>query len=176
MTNNIKLSRFAPHHCCCAGTCQVTLEASRPISYSLKGLPNGRKLWRSKSFANLQLWIFGEKYFGESVIIFTILIKAYYVYYSAAASRVPFVPSDFCDLAKMATVGFSVECMIRGYHEYKSIWENPSIGETLICEREIGNCHDTHAVAIKKTIEGDIKTVGHVPRKISAICSIFMNR
>ena len=102
-------------------------------------LPYGRKLWRSKSFANLQLWIFGEKYFGESVIIFTILIKAHYVYYSAAASRVPFVPSHFCDLAKMATVGFSVECMIRGYHEYKSIWENPSIGETLICEREIGN-------------------------------------
>ena len=105
-------------------------------------VPYGRKLWRSKSFANLQLWIFGEKYFGESVIIFTILIKAHYVYYSAAASCVPFVPSDFCDLAKMATVGFSVECMIRGYHEYKSIWENPSIGETLICEREIGNCHD----------------------------------
>ena len=140
------------------------------------GIPYGRKLWRSKSFANLQLWILGEKYFGESIIIFTILIKAHKVYYSAAASRVPFVSSDFCDLAKMATVGFSVECMIRGYHEYKSIWENPSIGETLICEREIGNCHDTHAVAVKKTIEGDIKTVGHVTRKISAICSIIMNR
>ena len=143
---------------------------------SVNQVPYRRKLWRSKSFANLQLWIFGEKYFGESVIIFTILIKAHYVYYSAAASRVPFVPSDFCDLAKMATVGFSVDCMICGYHEYKSIWENPSIGETLICEREIGNCYDTHAVAIKKTIEGDIKTVGHVPRKISAICSTFMNR
>ena len=82
----------------------------------------------------------------------------------------------FCDLAKMATMGFSVESMIRGYHEYKSIWENPSIDESLICEREIGNCHDTHAVAIKKTIEGDIKTVGHVPRSISAICSIFIRR
>ena len=53
----------------------------------------------------------------------------------------------FCDLAKMATMGFSVESMIRGYHEYQSIWENPSIGESLICEREIGNCYDTHAVA-----------------------------
>ena len=53
----------------------------------------------------------------------------------------------FCDLVKMATMGFSVESMIRGYHEYQSIWENPSIGESLICEREIGNCYDTHAVA-----------------------------
>ena len=77
---------------------------------------------------------FWQKIFWRISNYFTILIKAHYVYYSAAASRVPFVPSDFCDLAKMATVGFSVECMIRGYHEYKSIWDIPSIGETLICE------------------------------------------
>ena len=31
-------------------------------------------------------------------------------------------------------------------------------------------------MVIKKTIEGDIKTVGHVPRKICAICSIFIRR
>ena len=31
-------------------------------------------------------------------------------------------------------------------------------------------------MAIKKTIEGDIKTVGHIPRKISAICLIFIRR
>ena len=31
-------------------------------------------------------------------------------------------------------------------------------------------------MAIKKNIEGDIKTVGHIPRKISAICSIFIRR
>ena len=73
-------------------------------------------------------------------------------------------------------MGFSVESMIHGYHKYKSIWDNPSIGESLICKREVGNCYDTHAVAIKKNIEGDIKTVGHIPRKISAICSIFIRR
>ena len=77
-------------------------------------------------------------------------------------------------LAKMTTEGFSVESMIRGYHEYKSIWENPSVGESLICEQEVRNCYDTHAMAIKKNIEGDIKTVGHIPRKISSICSIFI--
>jgi len=71
---------------------------------------------------------------------------------------------------------FSVESKIRGYHEYRSIWDNPSVGESLICEREVSNPHDTHAVAIKKTIEGTIKTVGHVPREISEICSIFIRR
>ena len=71
---------------------------------------------------------------------------------------------------------FSVESKIRGYHEYKGIWENPNIGESLICEREVGNAYDTHAVAIKKTIEGDIKIVGHIPREISDICSIFIRR
>ena len=43
--------------------------------------------------------------------------------------------------------------MIRGYHEYKLIWNNPVAGEDLLlCEREIGNPHDTHTVAVKKVI------------------------
>lgn len=37
----------------------------------------------------------------------------------------------FGDLVKMVTLGFSAESMIRGYHEYKSIWENLSIGENF---------------------------------------------
>lgn len=69
-----------------------------------------------------------------------------------------------------------MESMIRGYHEYISIWESPNVGEILSCEREIGNAYDTHAVAVKKAIDGVIKTVGHVPRIISAICSIFIRR
>ena len=69
-----------------------------------------------------------------------------------------------------------MEAMIRGYHEYKNIWMNPVIEEQLSYEREIGNAHDTHAVAIRKTIDGEIKTVGHVPRRISLICSIFVRR
>ena len=73
-------------------------------------------------------------------------------------------------------MGFSVESMICGCHKYKSIWDNSSISASLICEREVGNCYDTHAVAIKKYIEGDRKTVGHIPRKISAICLIFIRR
>ena len=45
---------------------------------------------------------------------------------------------------------FVIDSAIRGYHEYMAIWENPVIGETLICHREAGNVHGTHAVAIKK--------------------------
>ena len=52
----------------------------------------------------------------------------------------------------------------------------PVIEEQLSCEREIGNAHDTHAVAIRKIIDGELKSVGHVPRRISLICSIFVRR
>ena len=51
----------------------------------------------------------------------------------------------------------TVEAMIRGYHEYKIIWLNPVIEEELSCKREIGNAHDTHAVAVCNIIDGDVK-------------------
>ena len=66
--------------------------------------------------------------------------------------------------------------MIRGYHEYKNIWTNPVIEEQLLCKREIGNAHNTHAVTIRKTIDGEIETVGNVPWRISSICWIFIRR
>ena len=37
---------------------------------------------------------------------------------------------------------FVVESMIRGYHEYKTVWENPVLAEELRCMREIGNLRD----------------------------------
>ena len=76
----------------------------------------------------------------------------------------------------MTLYAFSIESMIRGYHEYKLIWNNPVVGEDLLCEREVGNPHDTHAVAVKKVIDGNLTVVGHIPRRISSICSIFMRR
>ena len=39
------------------------------------------------------------------------------------------------------------------------------IEEELSCEREIVNAHDIHAYAVRNIIDGDIKTVGHVPCK-----------
>jgi len=76
----------------------------------------------------------------------------------------------------MAISRFTVEAMIRGYHEYKSVWLNPVIVEEFSCEQEIGNARDTHAVVVRKIIDGETQTVGHVPRKISAICSTFIRR
>ena len=54
------------------------------------------------------------------------------------------------------------------------IWNNPIVGEELPCE--LGNSYDPHAVAAKKTIGGKTKVVGHVPRSISAISSLFIRR
>ena len=71
---------------------------------------------------------------------------------------------------------FSVESMIRGYHEYQLIWNDPIIGEELGCEREPGNSHDPYAVAVKKAIGGSDRIVGHVSRRISTICSLFIRR
>ena len=53
---------------------------------------------------------------------------------------------------------FQIESMIRGYRQYKGIWESPSENDALVCEREIGNAHDTHAVAIRKDIDGEART------------------
>jgi len=33
--------------------------------------------------------------------------------------------------------------------DYKVVWDNPVV-EDLLCEREVGNPHDTHAVVVKK--------------------------
>ena len=60
---------------------------------------------------------------------------------------------------------------------YKSIWA-PAVGETLACEVEFGNIHDPYVVAVRKPGVGEssFETVGHVPRKISALCHYFIRR
>ena len=71
----------------------------------------------------------------------------------------------------MRTYVFAVESMIRGYHEYKVAWDNLVHRENLVCEREVGNHHATHAVAIKKVIDGNLTVVGHIKGYLLAICS-----
>ena len=66
-----------------------------------------------------------------------------------------------------------VEAMIRGYHEYQSIWE-AEVGENLTCIREPGNVRDPYAVAVTTPESSTI--VGHVPRKMSALCSLFLRK
>ena len=52
---------------------------------------------------------------------------------------------------------------------YKDVWD-PGLGESVCCEREDRNPQDPYAVGLKK----DDTTVGHVPRTISCICTLFL--
>ena len=69
----------------------------------------------------------------------------------------------------MCDISMSVEAVVRGYHEYKGIWV-AVVCEELSCRREPTNREDRFAVAVVK----DSNVVGHVPRKISSVCSLFL--
>ena len=64
---------------------------------------------------------------------------------------------------------FYVEVMVRGYHVYQVIW-TAVVGKEFPCKREAGNTFDPFAVAVMR---GTI-VIGHVPRRISSICSLFL--
>ena len=66
---------------------------------------------------------------------------------------------------------YSVESCMRGYHVYKDVWE-ASVGEDLSCQRVSGNNVDPFAVAVVK----NGMTVGHVPRRISSVSSLFLRK
>ena len=61
-----------------------------------------------------------------------------------------------------------VESCVRGYHVYGDSW-TPNVGDLLDCQ-ESGNPNDAYAVAIKN----GANVIGHVPRKLSAACSLFL--
>ena len=60
---------------------------------------------------------------------------------------------------------------MRGYHAYQNVW-TAAVGDQLPCRRERANSEDPFAVAVMK---GET-IVGHVPRKISSVCSMFLRR
>ena len=64
-----------------------------------------------------------------------------------------------------------VACCVRGYHVYKTIW-GAAVGEVLICRREPTNSADRYAVAVLK----EETIIGHLPRKMSKVCSLFLRR
>ena len=76
----------------------------------------------------------------------------------------------------LVTHTFLLNSMVRGYHEYKSLWTNLVNKEELICEREVGNPCNLQAVAMKKEISYVLQVAGHVPRQLSSICSIFIRQ
>ena len=60
---------------------------------------------------------------------------------------------------------------VRGYHVYQNDWI-PALGEMLQCSRE--DAHNPYAVEVIKTACGTI--VGHLPKKISSTCSLFIRK
>ena len=62
---------------------------------------------------------------------------------------------------------------MRGYHVYESIWA-AAVAEQIGCIRlrEPLNARDRYAVALKK----DDVVIGHLPQKISQICSLFYQK
>ena len=75
------------------------------------------------------------------------------------------------DPRSVATKMFSIEVMVRGYHIYQDSWD-AGIGEQLPCKREPGNRKDLFAVAV---VRPNV-TIGHAPKKISSVCSMFVLR
>ena len=66
---------------------------------------------------------------------------------------------------------YEVDSCIRGYHVYQDTW-TPLVGEELHCKREEENIQDRYAVVVKK---GSAR-VGHMPRKVSAVCTLFLHK
>ena len=69
------------------------------------------------------------------------------------------------------TVEYEWVSCIRGHHIYYPVWTS-YVEEQLVCIREPLNSIDRFAVAVKK----DDSVVGHLPKKISKICLLFLRR
>ena len=70
----------------------------------------------------------------------------------------------------------------QGVSYIQEIW-NPSVGDKLECRREATNVKDRYAVAVAYKCHMDDDndtlddtTVGHLPRKISGVFSLFLRR
>ena len=98
------------------------------------------------------------------------------IHVSHAESRI-FVTSAMSHIhsEEMPVFSFEAQSCIRGYHIYKAVW-TPYIGETMLCSRELTNGHDPFVVKVSQLHGEDERIVGHLPRKISSICSIFLRK
>ena len=63
----------------------------------------------------------------------------------------------------------SYTATVRGYHYYKQFW-NPVKNEELRCSHEEFNLYDI------KVIHQNGKTVGHLPRELSRVTKLFLDR
>ena len=69
----------------------------------------------------------------------------------------------------VSTEEIEIASCVRSYHVYRHIW-TAAVGEGLDCVKEPTNASDRYAVAIIK--DGTI--VGHLPKKISRVCLLFL--
>ena len=63
------------------------------------------------------------------------------------------------------------DCCVRGYHIYERVWD-AVIGVNLTCRWELTNESNRYAVAVMK----DSTVIGHLPQKVSRVCSLFIRR
>ena len=79
-------------------------------------------------------------------------------------------------MADIESEEFNDTC-VRGFHVYEDVWR-PVIGEELRCQREEDNTRDPYAVVVTKSRTGvvGVEVVGHVPRYLSTVCSLFIRR
>ena len=66
---------------------------------------------------------------------------------------------------------WEIESCVHGYHIYQSVWTT-TLDDEFICARNSFNSIDRYEVAVKN----DDTAVGHLPKKISRICSLFLWR
>lgn len=69
---------------------------------------------------------------------------------------------------------YHLDSCVRGYHVYQTVW-SPAEGEILTCSRETTNPRDPYAVVVQKSEQRQI-IVGHLPRRISRLCSLFLGK
>ena len=88
-------------------------------------------------------------------------------------ARMPCKFGHFAHVEPRLMDSLEVESCVRGHHVYQNVWI-PEMGQLLECMHEQGNSKDPYAIAV---LHGWCKkTVGHLPRKILAACSIFLRK
>ena len=64
----------------------------------------------------------------------------------------------------------TIKSCVKGYHIYRTLWNCSPAGQEFECERESSNGSDRYTVVVTRNAE----TIGHIPRNISKVCSIFL--
>ena len=78
----------------------------------------------------------------------------------------------YCVMIMAVIVSTDMSCIIRGYHVYKTVW-TAIPGEELEWRREVNNSVDRYAVGVYK-LDGTL--VGHLPRRLTTLVSLFLRR